>query len=849
MDSVQIRVAICALFLASVAHGQAIGGIVKGGATVKGGGTFGKAPTNIPPGPLTVYVAPNGNDSNNGDINNPFATIDAARLKIRGAPGSTIILRDGNIFLKTPPGCAGVLCLDSGDSGSPGSPITYKAFPGEHPVVSAGIKLTGWAKGATACAGACTVYTTSSSTWVPTEALFYNGERRFRPRTTTNSYLYHAAAYYSTDQSAGNGNCQQLTSSEPGGPVGSWKCFDRVKFVGTDIPAAPHGLRLGDVEFDDFEKWTMSKMRLTLVNGQQARMTGSTVKGPNNGFLCAAASGSTCNQGHKFLLENVLESLNQPKQWYQDRCPGCASSATTPAATWTITYLAAAGEDPTVNEVIIPQVARLVVAIGVHDVLFQGIIFAHDNWVIPAIGLGDQQVSPNVPAALSFVDTQNVVFDGDTFKNIQEWAIEFYGSGAGVSTGNQVINSLLYDLGAGGIRVGTWPCLGTGQQIPRCTVPDAEATVTQHNTVQNNLITGIGRIIPSGIGTGVYVGNSHHNLVSHNEVSDVYSGAISVGNSYGYVDQNGNKKCAIAGVPTPNVAPLCLAHDNTIDGNLLFNLGQGITSDMGAIYFASSNTTGNTVTNNFMHDITHDTVTPDGYGGNGIYFDQSTSNLNVSNNFVLRASTRGIFNNRSDANPDNDIFPQNNVFSNNMEVYTGEHCIKRGGENPNSFTLTKNICMWGVGTAQDEEVGSGLWSCFAADAVTPVPCSQRWTFSQDIWFPVNGLSLDFLLSNPHGNFRSTGGYTYTHFSSIATFEAASGFTGEKSTNPLFTDATYPNDIYTFTGSGGYSQISFVPFNYLLDGRTAPVLTAPPVPAAFPLQLVTPTSYYGEPASP
>ncbi|MBP1975180.1 Ig-like domain-containing protein [Cohnella thailandensis] len=99
---------------------------------------------NDPQGKLTgkaLYVSPNGSDSNQGTKNKPFKTLEKARdvireLKTRGKGGLpkggiTVYLREG-VYERT-----SSFELREQDSGEPGKPIAYKAYPGET------VRLTG----------------------------------------------------------------------------------------------------------------------------------------------------------------------------------------------------------------------------------------------------------------------------------------------------------------------------------------------------------------------------------------------------------------------------------------------------------------------------------------------------------------------------------------------------------------------------------------------------------------------------------------------------------------------------------------------------------------------------------
>ncbi|MBZ5719922.1 MAG: right-handed parallel beta-helix repeat-containing protein [Acidobacteriia bacterium] len=725
-------------------------------------------------------MATDGNDNWSGTLDTvngsdgPFATLDRARKAIQASHGSahTVMIRAGNYSLSAP------VLFTAADSGTASNPIIYENYPCEVPVISGGKPITGW----TNPSGNVWTAQLSSSSYQNFEGLFFNGQRRDRPRTTTpTTYLRNVGPVYSGTQSS---SC----SANVGG---RWECFDRFVFANTDVASSYHSMALGDVEILDFEKWTMSRMRLKSVDTANhiAYLTGPTRQVDGNfGFLA----------GHRYLIENVKEALSQPGQWYLDRCtnpPACTSSA----GNWTLTYLAQAGENPNNAEVIVPQQTQLIKATGLQHVNFVGITFAHDNWMPPAAGFGDQQGMLGVSAALSFVNSSNVTVDSCTIAHTEGWGVEFIGTGPISTTpSNQVVNSLLFDLGAGGVRVGT----GVNQK-------DTDANVAQHVLVQNNLISGGGRVQPSGIGTGILVGNAHHNTVTHNEVHDFYNGAIGVGLKWG-----------IAGGGS-------LAHDNIVSFNLLYNLGQGVTDDMAGIYFASSATTGNQVLNNVIHDVTHAWTDTDGYGGNGIYFDQGTSNVVARNNLVYRTSSSGLFNNLSDRT--SDTYSQNNVIDNNIFALSGLYVINHGGMNPSSMSFTHNIVYYNTGTLQ-----GGKWACYdVGKSGLPVPCSTRFALDSNLYWNAAGKALSFITTDPN-NPRTHTKYTFSGWQGLGEDVHS------QNADPLFVNPIAPADDFNLQSGSPALKVGFVPFDPSQAGRTNPgQLSAPAVSNAFPVNLLAP----------
>jgi hypothetical protein len=103
--------------------------------------------------PLNLYVAPIGNDTWSGRLSvpnaarsdGPFATILRARDEIRRLKtesalpeGAKVILRAGTYHLTVP------LILGPQDSGTKGAPITYLPFRGERVSLKGSVPVTGW---------------------------------------------------------------------------------------------------------------------------------------------------------------------------------------------------------------------------------------------------------------------------------------------------------------------------------------------------------------------------------------------------------------------------------------------------------------------------------------------------------------------------------------------------------------------------------------------------------------------------------------------------------------------------------------------------------------------------------
>jgi len=155
------------------------------GLTLQVGGTAWAQP----PAPLSLYVAPNGNDRwsgrlpkpNAGSTDGPFATVIGARdavrrLKAEGKLSApvTVWLRGGRYFIDQ------TVSFGPDDSGTKECPITYAAYAGETPVLCGGRLITGFAPERGAIQ-AVTLPQAKGGAWVFRQ-LFVDGERQIRAR-------------------------------------------------------------------------------------------------------------------------------------------------------------------------------------------------------------------------------------------------------------------------------------------------------------------------------------------------------------------------------------------------------------------------------------------------------------------------------------------------------------------------------------------------------------------------------------------------------------------------------------------------------------------------------------------
>jgi hypothetical protein len=613
------------------------------------------------------FVATDGDDSWDGTsatfvsgTTGPVATVAQAQANLRARAGTeplTVAIRGGTYY-----GTA--LAFAHADGGTQAAPIVYTNYTGETPVLSGGTHVAGWAA---STSGLCASQTAPCfATTLPAatpyfEALYYNGERRLRPRlgsatSPVGTYYKIAAA-----SQACSGTCYDRFVYTAGDPIASLADFTVAapgKLVGGG--AAP----AHDVMLYDFEQWDVDIERVASIDTSTTlvTLTGDTTKNSFHGY----------HPGHHYIVENVRAQFHTAGQWFLDRS----------AAPWTVYYLANAGEDPTSATIEIPRAAQVLAATDLDYVTFSGIAFEHDNYVIPETGYAATQLQPNVPAMVTCAGCQNVVFHGDTFAHTTGVGIAIVSSGDAQAQDDRIEYSAIFDTGSHGVRVGEKP----GPS-------DTDANVPARIHVVENALAGAGRIV--GGSDLVDFGDVHDCELGHNDATDSYHAGLELCMPAG-------DKCQGSSAATSHGA-----YNNNVHDNNFYGVMEGATDDGGCFYAMTSlaqgtgTAAGNQLVHNSCHDVSDSTASgvSNGYGGHCFYLDNGTGGWTVKNNLGYRCSAL-VYN--MTYGPQEAGVP--NVYTNNIAAYGRQGVVgpqvcppAKGIE---QFAFTGNIVLMDTGAVQ-----------------------------------------------------------------------------------------------------------------------------------------------------
>ncbi len=555
-----------------------------------------------------IWVSPQGSDHNPGTHAQPFASVATAQREARelrrlGKLGTNepvyIILEDGVYRLTSP------LLVRSEDSGTETSPTIFEAAPGTKPVLSGGVRITGWQKASGKISGLPKA--ARGNVWVadaPTfggrmlefRQLWVNGQKAVRARQPNSGTLARLVGWDKAKQEA-------------------W------------IPATAvermHDASQLEMIIDQVWETAILRVKTIRVEGDKACLT---FQQPESKLEFEHPwPPVTVNAKYQapFFLANAIEFLDQPGEWFEN------------TLTRKVYYWPRPGEDLNRVSVVAPALKTLVRITGsldrpVEHVQFKGIAFEYATWMRPSEagdvplqagmyfldayrikppgtsyhrGLDNQDWIGRPPGSVSVKDANHIVFERCRFEHMAAAGLDFQSG-----THDDLIQGCVFrDLGGNGIQMGKFSDPGVEVHVPYN--PKDGRIICTREKILNNVVTDCGTEDWGSV--GICVGYGREIAIEHNDVSGLPYTGISVG--WGW-----------------NKATNCM-RDNRIIANRIYHVATRL-GDTAGIYTLSPQP-GTIISDNCISDIQMSQYVPDTDQWFYLYLDEGSSYITVRDNW------------------------------------------------------------------------------------------------------------------------------------------------------------------------------------------------------------------------
>jgi len=549
----------------------------------------------------TFYVSPDGDDSNPGTETAPFKTIEAARDAVR-AINSTM---SGDIIVYLRGGThrvANTITLKPQDSGKNGFRIYYKAYPGEKPVVSGAVAVTGW----TLHSG--NIYKATLNRTKKLRNLYVNDKRAQMTKKSAT-----ARGGYGT---------YSVTSGQASWAWASGSKSDGVKYNMSDVPAIASNK--DDLEIVNGTTWNENiacvRDVITTPDNYRALM----LQQPYGAITQTPGWGAAFTTSGNHTIYNAFEFLNSPGQFYFDK------------TTKTLYYYPRAGEDMATAEVEAPVVEKIFDIAGtstssrVENITFQGITFTNTDFNLYNVGGSyGKTTCQGANGYIAFygdiswhttkyeiLDLNPGVITINNSKSIDILDNHIKHAGAdGINMGNDVsgcniIGNVITDITSSGITVGHPQHINIGDGGTHAKFSSAVEGVCKNINITNNLLNDIS-VAPGFGGCAA--------------ITAYYTDALSI--TYNHIEYTAYNGINL-GWGWKEFKASTTAKDNTVSYNRIINTLRRL-HDSGGIYTIGQNP-GTKINQNYVKGIPDKSTGPT----YGLHNDEGSAYI-VENDNVL----------------------------------------------------------------------------------------------------------------------------------------------------------------------------------------------------------------------
>ena len=449
-----------------------------------------------------LYVALDGNDAWSGKLpeanankaDGPLATIDAARKRVRQKIAAglsspvTVMIRGGEYPMRE------TVVFTPEDSGTEAFPIAYKAYTGETPVFTGGLKLTNWKpvesdpKGVSDAAKgklwAAEIPAELKGKWQITS--LYDGTKLLK-RSRSPEFSVSSAHKQDRANAQPKDVRELLNFGDPA------VTFDRtITYENEDLKPWEN---ITDIEIHMQPKhhWLINLLPLESID--PGTKTAKFTVDPTYGFSGKGKRGK--DEGNKYYVENAIEYLDKPGEWSFNSLEGRVYI-------WPETPLEEA-------DIRAPYLQEFIRVEGVEDkekakyLTFAGLTFRHglrDTWMPGDKSLQhDWEMYDKGNAILRLRHAEHCIVKSCVFEASS-------GTGVRLDLSNQhhtIKDSVFAHIGGTAILLsGYAPGLKDESKF---------------NTVTNNYIHHIGTIYQHS--PGIFIAQSGHNTITHNTIQDL----------------------------------------------------------------------------------------------------------------------------------------------------------------------------------------------------------------------------------------------------------------------------------------------------------------------------------------